>query len=432
MAIMNKYIKKCIIIYTSLALILMGMAGVTYAITATDADQYVTRSQYALDMSYLQTMLEEEESNLMGNINKFRTTDIKFVTFDTPDKQYRTNDVWDGYHNGGNMWPRPHTSSIGTTGYWSYNSLGWASSMLSTSGGRQDGMYSYISMYRLWNGNYYVTNDLGYSNTTNPSYSGDKFVWYTFVHCAVPVENFPGWYLVLSAYRQYTNYITWQGAFVKLDPNVPYPNAAGVTAMDAAEKVIRLKKDLWKYVRQNLDPIPTTPYVHTFNLQRYDYSSYLADSNYSGYSLVSTGITSTLKSWIDPETGDYMTSYANFPVTCAQNGNRSHSYYLIPNSGDALGKLMPSDNVEYLMGPTVLSTSTTVANSTSAYYYDKPDPYFIGTGTAGDAVFEYEIVDCINGIKYWHAKKKGHLARPAGGGCTPDVYTVHYSLPIVY
>ena len=34
---MNKYIKKCLVIYSSLALILVGMVGVTYAITATDA-----------------------------------------------------------------------------------------------------------------------------------------------------------------------------------------------------------------------------------------------------------------------------------------------------------------------------------------------------------------------------------------------------------
>lgn len=62
---MNKYIKKCIIIYTSLALILMGMAGVTYAITATDADQYVTRSQYAVDMAHLQNKLDEQEAGLI-------------------------------------------------------------------------------------------------------------------------------------------------------------------------------------------------------------------------------------------------------------------------------------------------------------------------------------------------------------------------------
>ena len=50
---MNRCIKNSLIIYTVLATILCGMIGVTYAITATDADQYVTRSQYATDMSRL-------------------------------------------------------------------------------------------------------------------------------------------------------------------------------------------------------------------------------------------------------------------------------------------------------------------------------------------------------------------------------------------
>ena len=81
---MSKYLKKCLIIYTSLALILVGMAGATYAITATDADQYVTRSEYSVDMSYIQLKLDEKESSLLGIINKYRSTDIKLTTFDTP------------------------------------------------------------------------------------------------------------------------------------------------------------------------------------------------------------------------------------------------------------------------------------------------------------------------------------------------------------
>ena len=54
---MNKYIKKCLIVYTSLALILVGMAGAAYAVTASDADKYVTRSQFATDMAYLQNLI---------------------------------------------------------------------------------------------------------------------------------------------------------------------------------------------------------------------------------------------------------------------------------------------------------------------------------------------------------------------------------------
>ena len=81
------YMQKCLIIYTSLALILVGMAGATYAITATDADQYVTRSQYAVDMAYLQNKLDEAEAGLLVNINRFRSTDVKMVTWDTPTRQ---------------------------------------------------------------------------------------------------------------------------------------------------------------------------------------------------------------------------------------------------------------------------------------------------------------------------------------------------------
>ena len=89
---MNRYVKKTLMIYITLALVLIGMASVSYAVTAADAYSYVTRSEYATKMSELQQMLDEKESSLMGLINKYRTTDIKFVTFDSPDKYNTSND----------------------------------------------------------------------------------------------------------------------------------------------------------------------------------------------------------------------------------------------------------------------------------------------------------------------------------------------------
>ena len=98
---MNKYIKKYLVAYISLAVIMCGMVGAAYAITAADAYSYVTRSEYATDMSYLQSKLDETESTLMGQINRYRSTDVKFVTWDTPTK-YDTSAADGGYHNGGN------------------------------------------------------------------------------------------------------------------------------------------------------------------------------------------------------------------------------------------------------------------------------------------------------------------------------------------
>ncbi len=90
----------------SLTLILVGMAFSAYAITATDADQYITRSQYSVYISELSTLLDETESNLLGKINKYRTTDVKFVTWDTPNKYYNTQGGDGGYHTGGNYFPK--------------------------------------------------------------------------------------------------------------------------------------------------------------------------------------------------------------------------------------------------------------------------------------------------------------------------------------
>ena len=105
---MNNYIKKCLIVYISLATVLFGMVGVTYAITATEADQYVTRSQYAVDMAYLQNKLDEAEAGLLGNINKYRATNVKFVTYDTTTVKNEQKNEFKIYvtgYTGGNYFP---------------------------------------------------------------------------------------------------------------------------------------------------------------------------------------------------------------------------------------------------------------------------------------------------------------------------------------
>ena len=83
---MNKYIKKTLVIYLSIATILVGMAGISYAITAGEADAYVTRARYTVEMEKLQNKLDEAEVTLLGKINKYRSSTIKFVTYDTPNK----------------------------------------------------------------------------------------------------------------------------------------------------------------------------------------------------------------------------------------------------------------------------------------------------------------------------------------------------------
>ncbi len=61
---MNRHIKRYLVVYIALVLALVGITGVTYAITSTDADQYVTRSEYAVDMAHLQSKLESAEAGL--------------------------------------------------------------------------------------------------------------------------------------------------------------------------------------------------------------------------------------------------------------------------------------------------------------------------------------------------------------------------------
>ena len=213
---MNKYIKKCLIVYTTLALVLIGMAGVSYAITATDANRYLTRSQFATDMNHLQILLDEKESGLMGQINKYRSTDVKFVTYDSPTHynsaaSLRDNDPYSaGYHTGGNYFP-------------------------------------------LWDGDYFIGKNLFYQDeaSTNPN------TYEQCVNFAIPAENYPGWYMVLYI-RNVDSRTMYRGSLVKLDPNVPMPDSAGLQTMTNSELIFRLKKDLFIYTADNTSKITNT------------------------------------------------------------------------------------------------------------------------------------------------------------------------------
>lgn len=420
---MNKYVKKCLIVYSSLTLILVGMAGAAFAVTATDADRYITRSQFAVDMSTLQTKLEEKESSILGTLNRYRTTDIKFVTFDTPEKYHNTSsESWGGYHTGGNMWPRKVIGSgSGATTSW----LGWANVAAGTRA-RSDGMYSYLSIYRLWNGNYYVTNDVGQRNSMDTSVTAN--IWDTFVHCAVPIENYPGWYFIMASKYKNAQYMQWYAAAARLDPNTPSPTNAEVTAMQAGELVMRFKKDLWTYIADNpATTFTVTPKTFSYSSLYQNNISILYDYYYDGWSHTA-GPNCVQKYWLDPDTGDFMISVSNFPsIIHPSTGFKME--YLQRAVAAPFGQLIPKDNVEYLMGPRGIVGQQ---GSSSSYTDSVPDLRYIGMGLAStnDPYWEYEFVDCINGIKYWHAVKKGTTVKK--GVSNPDRLTFHYSLPIVY
>jgi hypothetical protein len=421
---MNTYIKKCLLIYISLALVLIGMAGVAYAVTATDANEYVTRSEYALSVSQLQAKLDEAESSLLGNINRYRTTDIKFVTFDTPNIQMTSGgsiNAIKGYHNGGNLFPRnPNYDS------WSYG-YGLGSSMTD----RLYGYRAYISIHRLWNGNYYITNDINYRNSTDTAASA--VTWTGIYRYALPIENYPGWYLSVGIYGIASRRTQTFFSLVKLDPKVPMPSAAELTAMQSKELQVRFKKDLFVYLSAN-PKFPTTPVSNSGAINYYENNniSFLTSTYPSN---ISTTGTQTLyfKTWTDADTGDcLMTIRGMVPSSRAtMTGSYPVRVYSQQSDNRGISYLIPSDNVEYLMAPIFYSTSWESGYSSSTQIPSVPDPRDIGTGLYDSKYYDVEIVDGINGIKYWHSYK-----RPWSGVKLSDKYTditgFHYSLPIVY
>lgn len=420
---MNRHIKRYLVVYIALVLALVGITGVTYAITSTDADQYVTRSEYAVDMAHLQSKLESAEAGLLDNINRYRSTNVKFVMWDTPNK-YATTSYNNGVHNGGNYFPRP-----GGNGNWMYP-FGFRGS-----NGRQDkknGAYTNYEMYRVWNGDYFVTKAMAHSDdSTNP------FESYPLSSYAVPLDSHPGWYLVVKI-RAIVNSGAVPLFFVaKLDPNSTTPRPATNQKVTA-----RFRKEFFIKSGVSAPTITTNKVTNTYNCPYYDGEKYFngpfADSFFSGTSYESqTGnISITSESWVDAETGDYMLSLTpsgNYSIACGLNGSTYYNYLFHWNSlnNATFVCIIPKDNVEYMCG----NTRGMVAAYGGRVHGGKwgvIDAARIGTKVGTDAFWEYEFVDCDNGIKYWHAYRPATKTIPSGGQGAPFGYTIHYSLPIVY
>ena len=418
---MNKYIKKCLIIYTSLALVLVGMAGVAYAITASDANKYVTRSRYATDMSHIQNKLDQQEAGLLGNISRYRSTDVFFSTWDSPELQDLENNYRGGYFNGGNYFPRKKSHNSWT------NNVG----PVDTINNRMDGMYENLRIYRLWNGNYYVTNDISYRDTIDASASGQG--WFPTVLCAVPLENHKGWYALLASYQSYSTYTHYYFSVVKLDPNIPY-NDTEISDIYNNWNRLRLKKEYWQYAGVNTTPITTTRQAYTYNSTSYYTNNFyitpFMQSYYTGAS--STGSHATnWATYLDQDTGDYIVEFKNIYPCCPAYGERTYN----ENAVTYLSRFIVRDNVEYLMGP------VGYYQTRPGYYYVSnpgnwvgtlPDTRYIGTGQYNDNYYEYEFVDCVNGLKYWHCRRRSTDVKPNSNSANPSALAHNYSIPIVY
>lgn len=417
---MNRIIKRTLIIYLSLITILAGMAGAAYAITATDADEFITRSQFATDMSYLQTALDEAESSLMGKINTYRSTDIKFVTWDTPNKQAAaTSGSNQGYHNGGNYYPRQATVSNFIYPYGFFNGSGRD---------KKNGRYTNYEMYRLWDGNYFFTKAM-----YDDDEASTNSVYYPTVNYAVPIENFPGWYLEVRLRGSGGTYASCLVAPVKLDPNSTTKRPAWTDVL-----TIRFKKDLFKYCGTQVTPLTTTKVRATTSCDywykdnatsymtpfSYTYPNSTAEPRYSTYNVITD-------SWIDAETGDYMLNIGLRGCGLSDDGTHAYNYNVwLHNNNCTLNKIIPADNVEYVSGNTLGSVFARGSGSNS--YGGIPDAAVIGSGKFDDPYWQYEFVDCANGLTYWHAYRPPSDTKPAGALSNPLPYGIHYSLPIVY
>ena len=414
---MNKYIKKCLIIYLALTIVLVGMAFASYAITTTEADQYVTRSEYATDINRLQMMLDEQEALIIGNINKYRSTDVKFVTFDTPDKEYlATGNINGGHHNGGNLFPRRKTSSG--------SQMARAYGLYSTIYRRGvENCYTDIAIYRLWNGNYFITPSLAGKEGLND----DTATEYRLkIMCALPVEDLPGWYLVMGVHQQDYYYAQWNFSLVKLDPKVPMPDNATLAAMNTGTHRLRLKKNLWDYCGDYTTKLTTSESSTNASTEYFSDAEWMDPLSPSYLDRTSsTGSISILwRGYVEEKTGDYILMFKDIAPVSAYFGKRIYRY---GGANCFLNRFIPADNVEYMMCPT---TNSLNYRENYANQVTFPDSRYIGTGQADDPAWQYEFVDCVNGIKYWHGVRKA--TRVKLGSKSLSGFTYHYSLPIVY
>ncbi len=421
---MNKYIRKCLIIYVSITAVFCSMVGIAYAVTATDANRFVTRSKYAVDMTYLQTKLDEAESSLIGKINKYRATDVKLTTWDTPDYTwtYSSAHMYNGEYTGGNFFPRYRKN---TTSDYIYSHGQYQKGYDKITSNRRNNLI----LHRLWNGNYYIGCPVSGKESINDDTATE---YYQTPLCALPVEDLPGWYLVLGAWRQAQNYIPWNIGFVKLDPNVPYV-AGEYTKIRDSWHTVRLKKDLWMYCSAGVNKLPVGPNSSTWSASS-DYienATYLGVFNMSYISSVSRTTTYTVqwKGYEDKETGDYILSFYNLRPNCPSAGEYEFVYNY-EGQNCLLNRFIPRDNVEYMMGSFLYGYSNRAQSKSSPLGTPFPNPTHIGDGLSVDPYWEYEFVDCVNGIKYWHAVKRATDVKK--GTFDPPSMTVHYSLPIVY
>lgn len=407
---MNNYIKKCLTIYITLALILIGMASISYAITATDADKYLTRSEYAVDIAHLQSMLEAQEAGLMEDINRYRKTDIKFVTYDTPDYQQISggNAYEKGYYNGGNFFPRPRTSAATGSHRWYWGRMdAWDN--------QPHAAHKNLSIFRLWNGNYLLTTPMFYRTSTSTSTSAIEF--YSGVNFAVPIENFPGFYVVFYLERTTNSYACYRIAFTRLDWSVPYSKAPVI----GDTMKFRFKKDKFVYVSDTVTKLTTTEQkntnIATNVFQNNAFNTAFTRTSRSDQSTV--GISMTCTGQVDPKTGDYLfTISGNHRPDTETSCFRTHE---LTSANFFFTRFIPSDNVEYVCAGNNYNESN--ANSGSAYVVPSPIPVHNMLRDYG-----YEFVDCENGIRYWHCWQK---SKAEGSGLNRPLRW-HYSLPIVY
>ena len=109
--------------------------------------------------------------------------------------------------------------------------------------------------------------------------------------------------------------------------------------------------------------------------------------------------------------------------------NRSNTYAFV--DGGQFWRWLPADNVEYVCG----NTNGLYTTSYSGAGWGYPAAELIGTGRDADQFWEYEFVDCINGLTYWHAYKPPAKATKPGAAAPGRAISpagIHYSLPIVY
>ena len=262
--------------------------------------------------------------------------------------------------------------------------------------------------------------------------SEDSFGHYSTVNFAIPCENLPGWYLECRHVYQNASYNQYLISLVKLDPNVPYGDSAERVRIRDSWLQFRFKKEFFKYTSTTIAPLTPTKLNWSGTVSRYYNQSYCAPFSYSLRNNETTNNeTVNMNSWLDEATGDYMCEIKGLYINCPGYNTATMSFSM---ANSVFGKLIVSDNVEYVCGNTYgyLYTATGGDGTARGSF---PPPCYIGygPGSYGDGYWQYEFVDGVNGIKYWHAYKKGGNSRPTGE--TKNIYSpiaVHYNIPILY